>query len=91
MVSECRDITLVGEAATFSEAVQKAKELLPDVIVLDQHMAVGAKQLLAGPKLPLMSVNLPAEIAKYFVEFAYNFFCDFSFLRNIHWEKQEPR
>jgi DNA-binding NarL/FixJ family response regulator len=30
LLSECEDISLVGEAATFSETVQKAKELLPD-------------------------------------------------------------
>ena len=56
LLTECEDITLVGEAVTFSEAVQKAKELSPDVIVLDLHMADGAKQhLLAGPKLLAIS------------------------------------
>jgi len=56
LLSEREDITLVGEAATFSEGVQKAEELLPDVIVLDLHMADGAKQPLpAGPKLLAIS------------------------------------
>ena len=52
LLSEHEDITLVGEAATFSEAVQMAEELSPDVIVLDLHMADGAKQHLPdGTKL----------------------------------------
>jgi DNA-binding NarL/FixJ family response regulator len=56
LLSEREDITLVGEAATFYQAVQKAKELLPDVIVLDVHMADGAKESLpAGPKLLAIS------------------------------------
>jgi len=56
LLNECEDITLVGEAATFSEAVQKAEELLPDEIILDLHMVDGAKQHLpAGPKLLAIS------------------------------------
>src|SRR6266850_3981086 len=56
LLSEREDITLVGEAATFSEGVQKAEELLPDVIVLDLHMADGANENLpAGPKLLAIS------------------------------------
>ena len=56
LLSEREDITLVGEAATFSEGVQKAEELSPDVIVLDLHMADGARQPLpAGPKLLAIS------------------------------------
>jgi DNA-binding NarL/FixJ family response regulator len=56
LLSECEDIALVGDAATFSEAVQKAKELSPDVIVLDLHMADGASEHLpAGPKLLAIS------------------------------------
>jgi two-component system, NarL family, response regulator DevR len=56
LLSECEDITLVGDAATFSEAVQKAEQLSPDVIVLDLHMADGAKQHLpAGAKLLAIS------------------------------------
>jgi DNA-binding NarL/FixJ family response regulator len=55
LLSECEDITLVGEAATFSEAVQKAEELLPDEIILDLHMVDGAKRLPAGPKLLAIS------------------------------------
>ena len=35
LLSECEDISLVGEATKFSEAVQKAQELLPDEVVLD--------------------------------------------------------
>ena len=56
LLSEHEDITLVGEAATFSEAVQMAEELSPDVIVLDLHMADGAKQHLPdGTKLLTIS------------------------------------
>jgi DNA-binding NarL/FixJ family response regulator len=56
LLSERDDITLVGEAATFSEAVQKAEELLPNEIILDLHMADGAKQHLpAGTKLLAIS------------------------------------
>ena len=35
LLGECEDITLVGEAATFSETVQKAQELLPDEVIFD--------------------------------------------------------
>jgi DNA-binding NarL/FixJ family response regulator len=56
LLSERDDITLVGEAATFSEAVQKAEELLPDEIILDLHMADGTKQHLpAGTKVLAIS------------------------------------
>jgi two-component system response regulator DevR len=56
LLSECQDIIIIGEAATFSEAIQKAEELLPDEIILDLHMADGAKPLLpAGPKLLAIS------------------------------------
>lgn len=56
LLSEREDIALVGEAATFSETIQKADELLPDEIVLDLHMADNVTQLLpAGPKLLAIS------------------------------------
>lgn len=56
LLSEREDIMLVGEAATFSEAVRKAEELLPDVVVLDLHMADGANEHLpAGLKLLAIS------------------------------------
>jgi DNA-binding NarL/FixJ family response regulator len=56
LLSEHDDITLIGEAARFSEAVRKAEELLPDVIVLDLHMAEGANERLpTGPKLLAIS------------------------------------
>lgn len=41
LLIEREDISLVGEAATFSETIQKANELLPDEIVLDLHMTEG--------------------------------------------------
>ncbi len=56
LLSEREDITLVGEAATLSEAVQKTEELRPDEIIFDLHMADGAKQhLFAGTKLLAIS------------------------------------
>jgi len=56
LLSEREDIALVGEAATWSEAIQKAEELLPDGIILDLHMADGAKQHLpTGTKLLAIS------------------------------------
>ena len=57
LLSECEDISLVGEAATFAETVQKAKELLPDEIVLDLRMTEGENlRLLAGTKLLAISL-----------------------------------
>jgi CheY-like chemotaxis protein len=57
LLSECEDISLVGEASTFAETVQKAKELLPDEIVLDLRMTEGENlRLLAGTKLLAMSI-----------------------------------
>jgi DNA-binding NarL/FixJ family response regulator len=51
LLSECEEITLVGEAATFSETVQKAQELLPDEVIFDLHMAEGQSlQLPAGTR-----------------------------------------
>jgi DNA-binding NarL/FixJ family response regulator len=56
LLSESTDISLVGDAATFSEAVRKANELLPDEIVLDLRMADGEKlRLPAGTKLLAIS------------------------------------
>ena len=39
LLSGCKDITVVGEAATLSEAIQKTEELRPDEIIFDLHMA----------------------------------------------------
>ncbi len=56
LLSERMDITVVGEAATVSEAIQKAAELQPDVIIFDLHMADGEKERLpAGSKLIAIS------------------------------------
>ena len=56
LLSGCEDIALVGEAATFSEAVQKAEQLVPDEIILDLHMAEGTKlHLPEGTKLVAIS------------------------------------
>jgi two-component system response regulator DevR len=56
LLSECEDIEVVGEAATFSEAVQKSAELQPDKIIFDLHMVDGEKERLpAGPKLIAIS------------------------------------
>jgi two-component system response regulator DevR len=56
LLNGCKDIKVVGEAATFSEAIQKAAELQPDVIIFDLHMADGEKERLpAGPKLIAIS------------------------------------
>jgi len=43
LLSEREDITLDGEAATLSEAIHKTEVLRPDEIILDLHMADGAK------------------------------------------------
>src|SRR5437667_9288746 len=48
----CKDIKVVGEATTFSEAIQKSAELQPDEIIFDLHVVDGDKERLpAGPKL----------------------------------------
>jgi len=55
-LSEREDIKIVGEAATFSEAIQKSAELQPDEIILDLHMVDGTNERLpAGPKLLAIS------------------------------------
>jgi len=57
LLSECKDISLVGEAATFSETVQKANELLPDEIVLDLRMTEGQNlRLPTGAKVLAISL-----------------------------------
>jgi len=56
LLSGCKDITVVGEAATFSEAIQKSAELEPDEIIFDLHMVDGEKECLPiGPKLLAIS------------------------------------
>ena len=57
LFSGCEDISFVGEAATFSETVQKAQELLPDVVIFDLHMAEGnSLHLPAGMRLLAISI-----------------------------------
>ena len=52
----CKDIKVVGEATTFSEAIQKSAELQPDEIIFDLHMVDSDKERLpAGPKLIAIS------------------------------------
>src|SRR5882724_8934328 len=56
LLSERQDITLVGDAATLSEVIQKTEELQPDVIIFDLHMADGeTERLFAGSKLLAIS------------------------------------
>jgi DNA-binding NarL/FixJ family response regulator len=56
LLGECEDIRLVGEAATFSETVQKAQELLPDEVIFDLHMAESKSlHLPAGTKVLAIS------------------------------------
>jgi len=56
LLSGCKDIKVVGEATTFSEAIQKSAELQPDEIIFDLHMVDGDKERLpAGPKLIAIS------------------------------------
>jgi len=58
LLSEREDIRVVGEAETFSEAVQKASELQPDEIIFDLHMADGEKECLpVGPILLAISFS----------------------------------
>jgi len=58
LLSECKEITIVGEAAILSEAIQKTAELRPDGIILDLHMADSAKEhLFNGTKLLAMSFS----------------------------------
>ena len=56
LLSERKDITVVGEAATVSEAIHQAAELLPDVIIFDLHMVDGEGwRLHTGSKLLAIS------------------------------------
>jgi DNA-binding NarL/FixJ family response regulator len=56
LLSGCKDIKVVGEAPTLSEATQKIAELQPDEIIFDLHMADGEEwRLPAGPKLIAIS------------------------------------
>ena len=48
LLSECEDITLIGEATTLPETVQKAQELSPDEVIFDLLMAEGATLRLPG-------------------------------------------
>src|SRR6266702_1455729 len=56
LLSGCKDIKVVGEVTTFSEAIQKSAELQPDEIIFDLHMVDGEKwRLPTGPKLLAIS------------------------------------
>ncbi len=56
LLSECKDIKIIGEATTFSEAIQKAAELEPDLIIFDLHMVDGEGwRLHTGSKLLAIS------------------------------------
>ena len=57
LLSGCEDIRLVGEAATFSETLQKAQELSPDAVIFDVHMAEGnSLDLPVGTKVLAISI-----------------------------------
>jgi DNA-binding NarL/FixJ family response regulator len=47
LLDEREDIKVVGEAATFSEAIQKSAELQLDEIIVDLRMADDAKRSLS--------------------------------------------
>ncbi len=56
LLSGRKEIKVVGEATTLSEALQKSAELKPDEIIFDLHMVDGEKErLLANPKLIAIS------------------------------------
>ena len=56
LLSLSKDISLVGETATFSEAVQMANELKPNVVVLDLRMVRDSNQQLpTGTKILAVS------------------------------------
>ena len=57
LLSECEYISLIGEAATFSETVQKSPELLPDEVIFGLHMAEGKSlHIPAGTKVLAISI-----------------------------------
>jgi DNA-binding NarL/FixJ family response regulator len=62
LLSNREDISIVGEASTFLETIQKTTELHPDLIILDlnmpdrNHIAPSeAKILLNGAKVPAIT------------------------------------
>jgi DNA-binding NarL/FixJ family response regulator len=56
LLDEREDIKVVGEAATFSEAIQKSAELQPDEIIVDLRMADDANgHFPAGPTVLAIS------------------------------------
>jgi DNA-binding NarL/FixJ family response regulator len=56
LLDEREDIKVVGEAATFSEAIQKSAELQPDEIIVDLRMADDANgHFPVGPKVLAIS------------------------------------
>jgi DNA-binding NarL/FixJ family response regulator len=57
LLSQREDIKIVGEAATFTETIQKATDLQPDEIIFDLRMAEGANvHLPAGLRVLAISV-----------------------------------
>jgi DNA-binding NarL/FixJ family response regulator len=66
LLSNREDISVVGEASTFYETIQKTSELHPDLIILDVNMAnknriapSEVKRLLDGAKI--LAITLGAE------------------------------
>jgi len=57
LLSERKDISLVGEAATLSEVIEKAEELSPDEIVLDVRMT-GDQSLRLPTGTKLLQISL---------------------------------
>jgi DNA-binding NarL/FixJ family response regulator len=66
LLSNRKDIAVVGEASSFTETVQKTAELHPDLIILDVHLAereriasTRVKDLLNGAKI--LAITLGAD------------------------------
>ena len=64
LLKDLDEITVVGEASDFPEAVEKMTELRPDVVVIDLHMpekfrAYGkVESLVSGPRMMAMSFGI---------------------------------
>jgi len=56
------DISVIGEASNFPETIQKAAELLPDVLIIDLRMTANANGELAsltnGPMVVAISFDI---------------------------------
>ena len=66
LLSDRKDIAVIGEASNFRETIQKTAELHPDLIILDVHLAERdsiapskAKGLLNGAKI--LAITLGAD------------------------------